>query len=85
MHPFEDAEANKRLEFWIEMEKGAPVPSSPDSLRDDFLRALAATNQDFRESIRMVPESRRPQIKVFAFGESPISGQDPRIKKRYIV
>ena len=56
------------------------APSQPSTIY-----ALAATNQDFRESIRMVPETRRPQIKLFAFGESPISGQDPRIKKRYIV
>jgi hypothetical protein len=33
----------------------------------------------------MIPEGRRPTIKLFPFGESPISGQDIRIKRRYIV
>jgi hypothetical protein len=47
-------------------------------------RELAAINQDFRESIKMVPDARRPTIKLFPFGASPISGQDIRVKRRYI-
>lgn len=42
-------------------------------------------NQDFRESIRMVPIENRPTLKLWPFGESLLSVQDIRIKKRYIV
>jgi hypothetical protein len=33
----------------------------------------------------MIPAERRPSLVLFPFGESPISDQDIRIKKRYIV
>lgn len=46
---------------------------------------LAAVNQDARESIRMVPAERRPSVRLFPFDESPISAQDVRIKREYIV
>jgi hypothetical protein len=48
-------------------------------------RELAAVNQDFRESIKMIPPGRSPTIKLFSFGQSPMSGQDIRVKKQYIV
>jgi phenylacetate-CoA ligase len=84
LHPFEDADANKRLEIWIEGIAGAEMPD-PARLVDRLLAELAAVNQDFRESIRMIPEDRRPTLRLFRHGESPLAGQDPRIKKRYIV
>ncbi|HEY4183496.1 MAG TPA: CoF synthetase [Polyangia bacterium] len=86
LHPFEDARANKRLELWFELSPGLAVPPADDeALRDGVLSELAAVNQDFRESIRMVPPDGRPTLKFFPFGDSPISGQDIRVKKRYIV
>lgn len=84
LHPYEDERANKRLELWFELAAGVTLPAS-ESLREQVLAALADVNQDFRESIRMVPVENRPALKLWAFGESPISGQDIRIKKRYIV
>ena len=84
LHPFEDQRANKRLELWFELAAGAEVSES-DGLRDQVLAALSEVNQDFRESIRMVPVENRPTLKLWPFGESPLSGQDIRIKKRYIV
>ncbi len=50
-----------------------------------MLEELARVNQDFRESRRMIPDGMSPTLKLFPFGQSPISGQDIRIKKRYIV
>ena len=85
LHPFEDERANKRLELWFELAAGvAPFDADVD-LREQVLAALADVNQDFRESIRMVPVESRPTLRLWSFGESPISGQDIRIKKRYIV
>src|SRR5665213_7643 len=89
LHPYEDAAANKRLELWIELVEGAKAPEGVDvssaSWDSQIWAELAAVNQDFRESIRMVPREFQPTVKLFAFGTSPISGQDARIKKQYIV
>jgi len=85
LHPFEDEAANKRLELWFELERDVPPPSDTALVGEQLLSELSLVNQDFRESIRMVPAHLRPSLKFFPFGESPISGQDIRIKKRYIV
>jgi hypothetical protein len=49
------------------------------------LQELAVVNQDFRESIKMIQPALRPTVVFHRFGESPMSGQDPRIKRRYIM
>ena len=85
LHPFEDADANKRLELWLELEQGVAIPENTDDLNAAVWRELAAVNQDFRESIKMIPAGRSPTVKLFAFGQSPMSGQDIRVKKQYIV
>jgi len=84
LHPFEDQRANKRLELWFEFAAGVTPPAAND-LGEQVLAALAEVNQDFRESLRMVPVENRPTLKLWPFGESPLSGQDIRVKKRYIV
>jgi phenylacetate-CoA ligase len=84
LHPFEDADANKRLELWLELESNVAMPETTD-LDAAVWRELAAVNQDFRESIKMIPPGRSPTIKLFSFGQSPMSGQDIRVKKQYIV
>ncbi|MEA2416098.1 MAG: hypothetical protein QOI58_2755, partial [Thermoanaerobaculia bacterium] len=86
LHPYEDEGANKRLELWIEFAAGVEVPeSSREALNAAVWTELALMNQDFRESIKMVPSQYHPKLKCFGFGKSPISGQDVRIKKQYIV
>jgi len=87
LRPYEDAQANKRLDLLLELAENVAVPNgeSAATMSDDIWRELAAVNQDFRESVKMIPAERRPSVKFFRFGESPISGQDIRIKKRYIV
>jgi len=84
LHPYEDDAANKRVEIWFEI---APDAAAPDSerLREAVLAELSAVNQDFRESIKMVPAERRPAVKVFRRGESPIPAQDVRLKRQYIL
>ena len=85
LHPFEDADANKRLELWLEMERGVALPVDDEDATADVLRELAAVNQDFRESVRMIPLALRPTANFYAFGDSPMSGQDVRLKRRYIM
>jgi len=84
LHPFEDEQANKRLEFWFELKAGVVAPESAD-LAPRIHAELSAVNQDFRESLRMAPLERRPALRFFEANQSPMSGQDPRIKKRYII
>lgn len=87
-HPYEDASANKRLDLWIELRPGsALLATSADvsKLGAELVHQLAEVNQDFRESIRMVPPERAPRLQLFPSGEGPLANQDARIKKQYIV
>lgn len=84
LHPYEDADANKRLEVWFEVAT-ALESDGQEGLREAVLAELAAVNQDFRESIKMVPLDRRPGIRVFVAGQSPFPEQDIRLKKQYIL
>ncbi len=85
LHPYEDADANKRLELWLEMERGVTLPVDRDAATADVLRELAAVNQDFRESVKMIRTALQPTVVFHSFGEGPMSGQDVRIKRRYIM
>jgi phenylacetate-CoA ligase len=85
LHPFEDSDANKRLELWLEMERGVAPPADRDSATADVLRELTVVNQDFRESVRMIQPALRPTVVFHEFGASPMSGQDVRLKRRYIM
>lgn len=85
LHPYEDADANKRLELWVELERGVPMPADRDAATADVLRELAAANQDFRESVKMIRPALRPTVVFYAFGEGPMAGQDARVKRRYIM
>ncbi|HEV8445932.1 MAG TPA: hypothetical protein VGQ44_03905 [Gemmatimonadaceae bacterium] len=84
LHPYEDDDANKRVDVWFELEADAILPET-ERLREAVLAELSAVNQDFRESIKMVPTERRPGVKVFRHGQSPIPSQDIRLKRQYIL
>ena len=84
LHPYEDPDANKRVEIWFEFASDAELPDA-ERLKDSVLIELAAVNQDFRESIKMVAAERRPTVKVFRQGQSPIPSQDIRLKRQYIL
>ena len=85
LHPYEDADANKRLELWLEMEEGAEPPADREVATSDLLRELAVVNQDFREAVKMMRPALRPTVLFHRYGESPMSGQDGRIKRCYIM
>jgi phenylacetate-CoA ligase len=84
LHPYEDERADKRLEIWAELRPGAPELDAA-RLGATMIERLAEENQDFRESVRMIEERLRPALRLFPSGQSPLSGQDARIKRRYIV
>lgn len=80
---FEDDALDKCLEVVVELYEGAPEPP-PDAAERLFDR-LADLNQDFRESRRMLPPHLAPRLVVEHAGRSRLSGQDDRIKRRYVV
>ncbi|HEY4176848.1 MAG TPA: hypothetical protein VGM90_08455 [Kofleriaceae bacterium] len=84
LHPWQDESGEARLDLWIELREGATLEVTRE-LTAQLLHHLAEVNQDFRESIRMVPPGRWPNVTLFAAGTSPLSGQDARLKKRYVV
>lgn len=79
----EDATGDKRLVIAVE-DGGA----CDDAWRRDddeaLLAALAAVNQDFRESLRLAPADRPPEVVVYATGTGPFAGADARIKRQYV-
>jgi phenylacetate-CoA ligase len=83
-HPYEDEHANKRLDVWIELRPGSTLAAT-SALEAELVRQLAEVNQDFRESMRMVPAERAPRLQLFGAGQSPIANRDARIKKQYVV
>lgn len=85
LHPFEDSAANKRLHLYLELAKDARLTVCERTLAESVWREVAAVNQDFRESIRMVPPDRWPILRLFKPGTSPMSCADVRLKRSYIV
>ena len=59
-------------------------PPDVAALRDTVFARLEAVNQDFRESIKMVPADIKPEVKFYGQGEGPFALNDIRIKLRYI-
>lgn len=80
----EDARGDKRLTIAVELRPDAQAPADLESTRTALLASLAAVNQDFRESIRMVPAGLEPQVAFHAAGTGPFEGHDVRLKRRYI-
>ncbi len=80
----EDDRTNKTLTIAFELRPGAVAPNDVDSLTHDFLERLAAANQDYRESRKMVPQGLLPRLKFYDHGTGPFEGKDIRLKSKYI-
>lgn len=80
---WEDERADKRFEVVIELKAGVETP--PATAREELFDRLAEGNQDFREARRMIPAHAAPALTLEPFGQSRLSGQDTRIKRRYVL
>lgn len=82
----EAADTSKRLTICLELATGASAPDAGKtfSLRDGIFGRLTEINQDFRESIRMVPAEHQPSIEFYKKAEGPFAANDIRVKCRYI-
>jgi phenylacetate-CoA ligase len=80
---FEDADGDKRLVVALELTPACATLSA-DVWATEFFDALAAVNQDFRESRRMAPANVAPRLAFFATGTGPFAGADIRIKRQYL-
>jgi phenylacetate-CoA ligase len=81
----EDDRTDKRLTFAIELAAGQDAAGlDADEVARRLLEALGRANQDFRESLRMVPKGLAPAVAFHAAGTGPFAGHDVRNKRRYI-
>jgi phenylacetate-CoA ligase len=79
----EDIDGDKRLTVHVECSGQLPK-CRPDDLSRSFFAALAAVNQDFRESRRMVPAGKAPAMMLHCAGEGPFANCKDLIKRQYI-
>lgn len=82
----EGADTSKRLAVCLELAAGACAPGAEETaaLRERIFARLVEVNQDFRESIRMVPAGHEPTIEFHEKAAGPFAANDIRIKCRYI-
>jgi phenylacetate-CoA ligase len=78
----EDAAGDKRL--IVALEVAEPEACDAACHGDQLFDALAAVNQDFRESRRMVPAGKAPTLEFHTTGSGPFTGADIRVKRSYI-
>jgi phenylacetate-CoA ligase len=79
----EDATGDKRLVIAVE-ETTARHDAWTAADDEVLLQALAAVNQDFRESLRLAPADRTPEVHAYAAGAGPFANMDVRIKRQYV-
>jgi phenylacetate-CoA ligase len=82
----ESADGNKRLTVCVELADGATFSDSGllATLRERVFHRLTEVNQDFRESIRMVPAGWEPCLEFHAKATGPFASNDIRVKFRYV-
>ena len=82
LHTFDDSQGDKRLIVLLEVAPDA-LAQGPAAWTAKVFDALAGVNQDFRESRRMVPTGKEPQLEFHEPGTGPFAGADIRIKRQY--
>jgi hypothetical protein len=80
----EDERSNKLLTVALELRPDQIAPDDLDALSREVFEQLAAANQDFRESRRMIPAGLEPRLQFFASRTGPFAGKDIRLKSKYI-
>ncbi len=80
----EDKDNNKRLFLCLELAEGKEAPQDSAGLTARIFERLAAVNQDYRESRRMVPAGYQPVLEFHPKQTGPFAQNDIRVKCRYI-
>lgn len=80
---YDDDRGDKRLEVVVELMAGAETEGA--EVEGRFFDILADLNQDFRTARSMLPAALAPRLTLEPCGESRLSHQDARIKKRYVL
>ena len=81
----EDKSANKKFKIAIELQEGI----NSDILDKDItqikvLQKLTEVNQDYRESVQMIPDGLEPKLEIYDFAQGPFAVNDIRLKRHYI-
>jgi phenylacetate-CoA ligase len=85
LHGYEDENADNRLAILLECADEIPDSKHSEETSQKLLTALGRVNQDFRESLRIAPRDKKPQVKFYKPGEGVFAGRDVRIKHKYII
>ena len=83
LHTFDDADGDKRLSVRLEVAHGTLAEGAAHWATRLF-DTLAAVNQDFRESRRMVPNGKAPSVEFVDAGSGVFADADIRIKRTYV-
>jgi phenylacetate-CoA ligase len=83
LRAFDDDAGDKQLVVAIETRRLATAEEA-DAWSLLFFDALAAVNQDFRESRRMAPTRSLPRLALHQQGTGPFEGADNKIKRQYL-
>ncbi len=83
LRTFEDQDGDKRLVVDLEVPAGS-LGEGAEFWTLPFFDQLAAINQDFRESRRMVAKGKGPRLEFHQVGAGPFARADIRIKRTYI-
>lgn len=82
---FEDEAVDKQLRIHFELVPGKTLPDiDPDAIAQKIIEELKLINQDFRESLRMIPSGNEPKVVFYLNGSGPFKDKDIRIKNNYI-
>ncbi len=80
----ESSEGDKQLVLALEVIAPDQIPEGPTYWAGPVFDMLASVNQDFRESRRMMPPDRQPNLEFHSAGTGPFLGADRRIKRDYV-
>ena len=83
LRAFDDAAGDKQLLVAIETRRPATMQET-EAWAQQFFDALAAVNQDFRESRRLAPARSVPHLELHVQGTGPFEGADNTIKRQYL-
>lgn len=82
----EDEMQNKRLILALELKVGKEAYAERAEIwRLAIFRRLAEVNQDYRESIKMIPADRQPELDLYPAGQGVFADRDIRLKQKYII
>jgi phenylacetate-CoA ligase len=81
----EDKNSNKILTLALEMKDGVDLSKyNPNELANTIFSKLQEANQDYQESVKMIPTGMGPRVSIHKNHTGPFKDTDIRVKMKYI-